>query len=149
VADRIALFFSLLSAGVLAGNELGTWAVAHPAVRRLRLAEEMRAEQEVTRRYGYFMPGLMILAVVSTIVAAGLNEELDPRWCLFAAAACFAVMLAITLAGNVPINIRTLRFDPAGETGEWRRLRRRWDLLHTARIVLDVAAFVLLLVAAV
>jgi len=28
-------------------------------------------------------------------------------------------------------------------------LRRRWDLLHTARIILDVAGFALLLVAVV
>jgi len=49
----------------------------------------------------------------------------------------------------VPINVKTLRFDPDGDAGEWRRLRRRWDLLHTARIILDVAGFALLLVAVV
>ena len=67
----------------------------------------------------------------------------------FAGAACFTAMLAITLIGNMPINLRIFRWDEAGDPEEWRRLRRRWDRLHTIRIVLDSSGFVLIALAAV
>jgi hypothetical protein len=50
-------------------------------------------------------------------------------------------MLAITLAGNVPLNGQTLRFTEAASEEEWRRIRRRWDQLHAVRVVLDSAGF--------
>lgn len=43
-------FLHLLAAGVLTGNELGTWVVVHPTIQRLPFGEEVHAEQEVTRR---------------------------------------------------------------------------------------------------
>lgn len=58
-------------------------------------------------------------------------------------------MLAITLIGNMPINIRVFKWDEEhGDPDDWRRLRRRWDRLHSARIVLDSAGFVLITLAA-
>jgi hypothetical protein len=58
-------------------------------------------------------------------------------------------MLAITLIGNMPINLRVFRWDEElGDPEEWRRLRRRWDRLHNLRIPLDLAGFVLITVGA-
>jgi len=54
-------------------------------------------------------------------------------------------MLAITLVGNMPITVRVLRWDEVGgDPEEWRRIRRRWDRLHTARIALGSAGFILI-----
>ena len=39
--------------------------------------------------------------------------------------------------------------DRGGDPEQWRRMRRRWDRLHAVRIVLDVAGFVLVALAAV
>jgi hypothetical protein len=50
---------NLLLAGTLTGNELGTWAAVHPAVERLSPPERLRAEQELTRRFGAIMPAWM------------------------------------------------------------------------------------------
>jgi Anthrone oxygenase len=59
-------------------------------------------------------------------------------------------MLAITLIGNMPLNLRVLRWDEEhGNPAHWRRIRRRWDRLHSARIVLDSAGFVLITLATV
>ena len=132
---------NLAGAGILTGNELGTWAVVHPAIRRLAFAQEVAAEREITRRYGYFMPGLMLLTVVSGFRAAATANDAPERRLLLAASSSYAVMLAITLAGNVPLNIQTLRFAEAGSEEHWRRLRGRWDRLHRARVVLDSAGF--------
>ena len=58
-------------------------------------------------------------------------------------------MLAITLLGNMPINMRILRWDEErGDPSEWERLRRRWDRLHSVRVALDSAGFVLITLAA-
>jgi uncharacterized membrane protein len=143
-----AQFVNLLCSGVLTGNELGTWAVVHPALQRLPFDEEVAAEREVTRRYGFFMPGLMTLTVVSGFVAAGTADGGSDRRLLLAGSASYAAMLAVTLAGNVPINVRTLRFSPSGTREDWRRLRRRWDRLHAVRVVLDTGGLICAAVAA-
>ena len=147
MAEDVALFVNLLAAGVLTGNELGTWAVVHPALHRLPFEHELPAEQQITRRYGYFMPFLMLATIVSGFVAAGLTSG-DESKLLLAASGCFTAMLLITLIGNVPLNVKTLRFSPEGDSGEWRGLRRRWDLLHRARVVLDVAGLTCVALAA-
>ncbi len=148
MSDEIFQFISLLAAAVLTGNELGTWAVVHPAVQRLPLREQVHAEQEVTRRYGYFMPALMIVTIVAAFVtAARLGSDSDGFSLTLAAGGCYAVMLAITLAGNVPVNVATLKFQEDDGEARWRALRRRWDRLHTVRVALDVAGLVLLILA--
>ena len=58
-------------------------------------------------------------------------------------------MLAITLIGSMPTNLRVFGWDEDhGDAGEWRRLRRRSDRLHNIRIPLDAARFVLITLAA-
>ncbi len=146
MADALQLV-SLLAAAVLTGNELGTWAVVHPALHTLSFRDEVRAEQAITRRYGYFMPGVMIVTIAFGFAAAAKHHG-ETRALLLAASGCFSAMLAITLVGNLPINARTLNFGDAPEA-QWRQLRRRWDHLHLARIVLDVAGLVLVALAAI
>ena len=48
-------------------------------------------------------------------------------------------MLAITLLGNVPINRQVLQVSSRAPGTEWRRLRDRWERLHTLRVLLDLA----------
>ena len=143
----VATIVSLLLGGILAGNELGTWAVVHPALARLRLAHAVPAEQAVTRRYAMFMPGLMVAALVAAFASAGVLDG-SARTLLLLAGGCYAAMIAITLVGNVPINVQTLRFEGDDEQ-RWRAMRRRWDRLHTVRIVLDIGGFALIAAAAV
>ena len=81
------------------------------------------------------------------VAASGLHGR--PQALAFGAGGCYATMLAITLIGNMPINLRVFRWDEAhGDPEDWRRLRRRWDRLHNVRIPLDVAGFVLITLAA-
>ncbi len=146
--EDLALFVNLLAAAVLVGNELGTWAVVHPALHRLPLDQEVPAEQQVTKRYGYFMPALMLLTIVSGFVAAGVTNG-ETSTLLFAASTMFTAMLVITLVGNVPLNLKTLRFPAEGDPSEWHSIRRRWDRLHLLRVALDVAGFTCIAIATV
>ena len=148
MAADVAAFVNVVTAALLVGNEVGTWAVVHPALHRLPFEQERAAEQQITRRYGYFMPFLMVATIVAGVVAGGLSSG-EQRTLLFAGSGCFTAMLAITLTGNVPLNLRTLRFPAGGDPDEWRELRGRWDRLHLGRVALDVGGLACIALAVV
>jgi uncharacterized membrane protein len=132
-------FASLVLAGMLAGNEFGTWAAVHPSLGKLGPAERIRAEQEVTRRYAAIMPAWMGSTVACCVLALLISRgSAGFRSTLFGTV-CFVGMLASTRIGNVPINNRVLEMDPERDQEEFARLRERWDRLHTLRVALNVA----------
>ena len=56
---------------------------------------------------------------------------------------CYASMLAVTFAGNMPVNRRMLEMDPGTVSGEVLvGLRRRWDRFHAVRNALNFLEFV-------
>ena len=131
---------NLLLAGTLTGNEFGTWAAVHPAVERLSPPERLRAEQELTRRFGAIMPAWMGAALASSFAATVLARgSAGFRSTLFGTL-CFAAMLASTRLGNVPINDRTLELTE-DDIEEFERLRDRWGRLHTLRVALTTVGF--------
>ena len=144
MALKAARFANLFLVGVLTGNEFGSWAALHPALRELPHQAHVRSEQAVTRRFGKIMPALMTGALVSFVPVLSLVSDRRSSSFLFSLAGmlCYATMLAITLTSNVPINRRTLELDPdTTPREEFLELRARWDRLHTARNVLNLAGF--------
>ena len=129
---------NLLLAGTLAGNELGTWAAVHPAAEKLGPPERLRAEQELTRRFGAIMPAWMGAALVSSFLATLLSRGSAGFRATLFGTLCFAAMLASTRLGNVPINDRTLELTE-DDIEEFERLRDRWGRLHTLRVALTMA----------
>jgi uncharacterized membrane protein len=141
---KAARFVNMLLTGVLTGNEFGSWAALHPALRELPHQAHVRSEQAVTRRYGKMMPALMTGALVSFVPILSLVSDRRSLSFLFdlAGMVCYATMLAITLAGNIPINRRTLEIDPdRSPKQEFLELRARWDRLHTVRNVMNLTGF--------
>jgi uncharacterized membrane protein len=141
-----ATVIDIVLAGLLAGNEFGTWAVVHRQLATLPTPCHVAAEQALNRRYEKLMPVLMVAAVASGVVIAGLTPAAagSAPWTLaVVATACLFVMLTITLIGNVPINQATDRASADIDPSRWAAMRARWDRYHDARIVLDLAAFVL------
>jgi hypothetical protein len=57
-------------------------------------------------------------------------------------------MLAITGVGNIPLNRRTMSYPGDGDAQGWATIRRRWERLHIARVLLDLTAFACLAAAA-
>ena len=142
-------FLAVLLAGLLTGSELTSWGIVHPVLWKLDQRAHGRAEKLMYRRFASVDPFLMTATVVACFVAA---EGFDGRSATLAlvAGACFAVTLTITLVGNMTINLRVLRWDEeSGEPREWRAIRRRWDRLHSVRILLDSAGFILIPLAVV
>lgn len=141
-------FVALALSGLLAGNELGTLIGAHPALRALPPKSEIAAEQALTGHLAKIMP-VYTSVTLAAVVAAGIDRRGTEELRLTAAAASALVaMLAVTGLGNVPLNKRTMSYLVDGEVDGWQEIRRRWDRLHTARVVLDVGAFACLAKAA-
>jgi uncharacterized membrane protein len=136
---RIVRFTNLVLAGMLAGNEFGTWAAVHPSLGKLDPAERIRAEQEITRRYAAIMPAWMGSTVFSSILALLFSRGTAGFRSTLFGTVCFVGMLASTMIGNVPINDRVLEMDPVRDQDEFASLRERWDRLHTLRVALNVA----------
>jgi anthrone oxygenase-like protein len=136
---KIARFVNLLLMGLLAGNEFGTWAAVHPALGQLSVAERVRAEQEVTRRYAKMMPFWMSSTILSCLPVLALGRRTSGFRYSLLGALCFATMLLTTFLGNVPINNRVLELSPEADGEKFVELRKRWDRLHTIRALLNVA----------
>lgn len=140
-------FLAVLLAGLLTGSELTSWGIVHPTLWKLDHASQVRAEKLFYRRFGTIDPFLMTATVIACFLATGPLRGHSSTLALVAGG-CYAAMLALTLVGNMPINVRVLRWDEQwGDPQEWRRLRTRWDRLHSARIVLDSSGFVLIILA--
>jgi uncharacterized membrane protein len=144
MAFKIARLVHLMLAGMLTGNEFGSWAAIHPALSSLSARAHIEAEQAVYRRYGTIMPLFMGSTVASAIAVLSLSPDRESaafRF-TFAGMVCFAAMLLVTLTRNIPINRRLLELPPhEGSYEEFLELRRRWDRLHTVRNLLNVAGF--------
>lgn len=139
---------AVVLSGVLTGSELTSWGIVHPTLWKLEHGEQVRAEKLMYKRFGSIDPFLMTATTAACFVA---GADLHGRSAALALSAggCYATMLAITLIGNMPINLQVFRWDEdRGDPEEWRRLRRRWDRLHNVRIPLDAAGFVLITLAA-
>ena len=139
MAPDLVHLANLMLAGTLLGNELSTLAVVHPAARSLELSAQVAMEKSLTKRYGLVMPVLMIATLVSG-VAVAMGAESDGRALAIAGTACIAVMLGITFAGNMPVNVYTLRAGEDVDPEEWRARRRTWERWHALRVLLDAAA---------
>ena len=142
-AEASVSMVNVCLAGVLTGNEWGGWVAVHPALDKLPASARLQAEQAVYRRYGRIMPFLMTATVASGIAAGSLRDGACLAGRLTrAATACYATMLAITLIGNIPLNkeLVALPDEPAGHA-RLAELRDKWDRLHTARNVLNIAGF--------
>ena len=137
-------FVAVTMTGLRAGNGLGTLIGMHPALRELPLPAQIQAEQALTAQLGKVMPVYMTGTVLAAVAAAA-DWRGEPGFALAATAAGASVlMLTVTLAGNVPLNRRSMAYPQNGAATGWSALRRRWGMLHKARVALDLTAFVAL-----
>ncbi|HWD47941.1 MAG TPA: DUF1772 domain-containing protein [Actinomycetota bacterium] len=145
---RVLSTLVLLLSGWLAGAESASWALLQPVVARLDDTPQIRMQQGMLRTFGRVMPILLPLTSVLIVLTAILAPDGAPRVLWVIAAAAAAVLIAFTLAVNVPINQRTLTWDAEHPPEGWRADRRRWHTYQGIRAVL-LAVWFLCAVAAV
>ncbi len=140
---KVARICNLFLAGTLAGNEFGGFVGFHPALYRLPTEAHASAEREITARLGKIMPPFMIATILSFVPALSMTRDRRSFRFTLAGMICYVDMLAVTFAGNMPANRRTLDLDPRTvPRDELLALRRRWDGFHAVRNLLNAAGFV-------
>jgi len=140
---RAARICNLFLAGALTGNEFGGFVGFHPALYRLPMEAHAKAEREITARLGKIMPPFMIAAILSFVPALSMTRDRLSFRFTMAGMICYVAMLAVTFAGNMPANRRTLDLNPKTvPKDEFLALRRRWDGFHAVRNLLNAAGFV-------
>jgi Domain of unknown function (DUF1772) len=105
---KVARLVNLVLAGMLAGNEFGTFAGIYPALDRITPMARMEALQGVYRRLGRIMPFYMISTLASFLPVLVLQRRPGTPAFQFTLAglACYFAMIMITRRGNLPINAR-------------------------------------------
>ena len=144
MALKAMRFINLLLAGVLTGNEFGGFIGFHPALYELPTEVHARAERAITSRFGKLMPPFMTATIVSFVPVLSLVRDRRSPSFFFTLVGmlCYVAMLAVTFAGNMPINRRVLELDPTTVSREeFIELRRRWDRFHAARNTLNFLGF--------
>lgn len=132
--------------GLMVGVELAVALVMNPIFDRLPQGPGIAARSDGARVLGRVMP---FWYVGSTLLVAGTAlvapAAAGPAW---AAVALLLVSVVMSVTLLVPLNNRSAAWTAETVPADWREQRRRWDRLHAVRLVLVVAAFVLVAVAA-
>ena len=126
----------LLLAGWLAGAESASWALLQPVVARLDPVRQIVMQQGMLRTFGRVMPILLPLTSVLIVVTTILAPAGAARLLWVVAAVVAAVLIAFTLIVNVPINNRTLQWDPEQPPADWQDQRTRWHTYQGLRAAL-------------
>lgn len=143
---EVLIVTTLVGAALLTGNEFAVGAFIHPSLSRLETKTHVAAVQEIGRVYGKIMPfwmgGTVLFCLSLVLLAAPWYSEI---WWFFVAATLFyAGAVVFSLLGPVPINNQVIKWDDDNLPDDWRKLRRRWDNLHSVRIAILIIGFVCL-----
>lgn len=130
---------SILIIGFVGSAEFASVALVHPVIRKLPDDQQLVVEKGLLRTFGRVMPlGMTAAAALGIAVAVERPSAL-----LIAAAGVLAVALIVTIAGNVPINLRTGRITGRTAPEGFIAMRRRWDAFQFVRGSLQLVGFVL------
>lgn len=136
---------AVLVVGFVGCAEFASMAFVHPVIRTLDPEAQLVAERGLLGTFGRIMPVGMTAAFVLALVLAIDSQGV---W-LIAAATVLGVALAVTIAGNVPINARTGRIAGREVPEGFLAMRRRWDVFQAVRASLQLVGFVLVVMGVV
>ena len=108
---------------------------------------------EMIQNLGVPMAILLPLALLSALVSLVLlwraGGPTPAFWWLLAGFLLMVVALVVTLAVEVPIDNRIEDWTAATLPADWRSIQSRWELFHTIRTLVSIAAVVAATVAGV
>jgi uncharacterized membrane protein len=142
----------LLSAVVTTGLQAGTyytWASGvMPGLARVDDRTFVHAMQQMNRAIVNPVFMASFLGAPAFAAAAGVASSATARPWVLAGLGLTGATVAITVAGNVPLNTMLDRADPADATGTRRRFEKPWVRLNRARAVTSTASLAALVWAA-
>jgi hypothetical protein len=142
---EIVQFAALVLTSLSMGVHFGTWLTEAPLRETQSGALFTEVQQGRDRVAARVMPILGNAAILSVAACVVLARAIPGAFALSLAALILIIGdMAVTLAGNVPINKQVQSWKVTAPPPEWAALRDRWEKLHTMRTVLIVSGFALL-----
>jgi hypothetical protein len=133
--------------GLLVGVEASVMFVMNPIFDGLPDDAAVLARAHGGRMLGRLMPFWYIGATLLIAGTALVTPEAAALAWTSVALMLLSVVMSVALL--VPINNRSKEWTPDTLPADWREQKDRWNRLHLVRVVVIVAAFVLVTVAAV
>ena len=142
---RVAQAITIVLFALVMGVFWGTWFSLSRTMGRLSPETFLAVGHEMIRNLGVPMVILLPLALLSALVTLALQRSGGRTAAFWWMAAGFLLMVAalvITLAVEVPIDNQIETWTAATLPGDWRSIQTRWELWHTIRTFLSIAAVV-------
>jgi uncharacterized membrane protein len=145
VKIRVAQATTIVLFALVMGVFWGTWFSLSRTMNRLSAETFLAVGHEMIRNLGVPMAILLPLALLSAVVTLVLlrrGGSAAAFWWLLAGFLLMVVALVVTLAVEVPIDNKIEAWTAATLPGDWRSIQSRWELFHTIRTFLSIAAVV-------
>lgn len=144
--------FAVLTAtvvGIMVGVEFSVAVFVNPVMLRLPAGASLEAGAHLARIVGRVMPFWYIASLLLTLGLAATIWGAPAAGAAVAASILLVVSVVMSITLLVPINNRSKTWTADEHPDDWREQQKRWNSLHYARVAIIIAAFVLILVAAV
>ncbi len=156
VMATVLLALAIISNGLYAGFMLTFRTAVMPALAQLtdsQFLAAMRRINEVVPRPLFLLTFAAIIVFPALAIAFPVDDRSDPQlWLLVVGLVCAVINHLITIAGNIPLNnalAAAEKATPAAPDTEVRAaFEPRWNGLHLVRTLFTIAAFALMVVAA-
>ena len=129
----------------------GTWFSLSRTMSRLSAETFLAVGHQMIRNLGGPMAILLPLSLLSALVTLALlwpDRGSAAFWWLVAGFLLMAAALVVTLAVEVPIDNQIEAWTAATLPGDWRSIQSRWELWHTIRTFLSIAAVIAIIIGA-
>jgi uncharacterized membrane protein len=145
VKIRTAQAITIVLFALVMGVFWGTWFSLSRTMSQLSADTFVAVGHQMIHNLGAPMAILLPLALLSALVTLALLWRAAHRaafWWLLAGFLLLAAALVVTLAVEVPIDNQIKDWTAATLPGDWRSTQARWELFHTIRTLLSIAAVV-------
>jgi uncharacterized membrane protein len=152
VRTRAAQATTIVLFALAMGVFWGTWFSLSRTMDQLSAQTFLAVGHQMIRNLGGPMAILLPLSLLSALVTLALLWPHRPGAAVWWMAAGFLLMVAalvITLAVEVPIDNQIQAWTVATLPADWRSIQSRWELWHTTRTFLSIAALVAVTISAV
>lgn len=148
---RAAQATTIVLFALVMGVFWGTWFAQSRTMNQLSAATFLAVGHQMIRNLGVPMAILLPLALLSALITLALlrRRRAAGFWWLLAGFLLMAAALAITLTVEVPIDNQIQDWTVATLPGDWRSIQSRWELFHTIRTFLSIAAVIAVTISAV
>lgn len=130
----------------------GTWFSLSRTMHQLSADTFLAVGHEMIQNLGAPMAVLLPIALLSALVTLALlwrDRSSAAFWWLLAGFVLMVGALVVTLAVEVPIDNKIKVWTASTLPADWRSIQSRWELFHTVRTFLSIAAVIAATVSAV